>query len=73
MLADGTHGPRLRRCHRGGLAVQVHGLYPDRGAQGLPEESAALDQFLLAHPVGQEAEVPQPVEPRRGHVQQQAS
>jgi hypothetical protein len=30
-----------------------------------------LRELRLAHPVGQEAEVPEPVEPMRGDVQQQ--
>jgi hypothetical protein len=29
----------------------------------MPQQRAALCEFVLPHPVGQEAEVPQPVEP----------
>ena len=37
----------------------------------MPQQRAALREFLLAHPVGQEAEVPHPVEPVRRDVQHQ--
>jgi hypothetical protein len=37
----------------------------------VPEQRAALGEFRLAHPVGQEAEVAQPVEAVRRHVEHQ--
>ena len=37
----------------------------------MPEEGAALGELRLPHPVGQEAEVPQPVEAARRDVQHQ--
>jgi len=39
----------------------------------VPQEGAALRELLLPYPVGQEAEVPYPVEPVRGNVQHQPS
>ena len=37
----------------------------------MSQEAAALRELLLAHPVGQKAEVPQPVEATRWDVQHQ--
>jgi len=39
----------------------------------VPQEQAALREFRLAHPVRQEAEVPQPMETARGHMPHQPS
>ena len=41
------------------------------GLRGVPQEGAALRQLRLAYPVGQEAEVAQPVEAVRRDMQQQ--
>ena len=38
----------------------------------MPQEHVALCELCLPHPVGQEAEVPHPVESMRGDVQHQA-
>src|SRR5207253_245737 len=38
------------------------GPFLDTGAGGMPQQRAALCEFLLPYAVGQEAEVPQPVE-----------
>src|SRR5262245_14438379 len=69
MLAHWTYRPwlpcgYLGRCGGGGL---VTGL----GLGGVPQEDAALREFRLPHPVGQEAEVPQPVEATRWDVEHQ--
>jgi len=37
----------------------------------MPQQRAALGEFLLSHTVGQEAEVPHSVEPVWGHVEHQ--
>jgi hypothetical protein len=39
----------------------------------MPQQRAALGEFRLPHAVGQEAEVPQPVEPVWRHVEHQPS
>jgi hypothetical protein len=41
------------------------------GLRGVPQEGAALRKLLLPHPVGQEAEVTQPVEAARRDVEHQ--
>ena len=42
------------------------------GSCNVPQEGAALRELLLPHPVGQEAEVAQPVEAAGWDVQHQA-
>jgi hypothetical protein len=62
VMADWAHGPWFPCGPLGWLEDQVHSLSLDLGWRGLPQESAALGELLLAYPVGQEAEVAQPVE-----------
>ena len=57
VLTDRTQGAWLTRGH-----LTVHRHFLDQGTRGVPQEGAALRQLLLPHPVGQEAEVPQPLE-----------
>ena len=67
VLTDRTLGAWLTRWCLGRLAV--HEGFPGQGARGVPQERAALGQFRLAHPVGQEAKVAQSVEAARRHVE----
>ena len=71
VLADRTHAP-LAPPLPPRVACRSTGRLPGTGWRGVPQQRAALGEFLLAHPVGQEAEVPQPVEAVRGDVQHQA-
>jgi len=69
MLADRTHSPWLLGWHLGRFAVR--GLVTNPGWGGVPQESATLCELLLPHAVGQEAEVPQPMEAVRWDMQHQ--
>jgi hypothetical protein len=71
VLADRTHTPWLCRCHRGWPAV--HRLLLGTGEHGVPQQRATLGEFLLAHAIRQEAEMPYPLEAAWGDVQHQAS
>jgi len=66
VLTDWTQGAWLTRGH-----LTVHRHFLDQGTRGVPQEGAALRQLLLPHPVGQEAEVPQPLEAARRDMQHQ--
>ena len=66
MLTDRTQGAWLTRGH-----LTVHRHFLDQGTRGVPQEGAALRQLLLPHPVGQEAEVPQPVEAAQWDMEHQ--
>ena len=67
MLTDRTPGAWLLGCYRGRVAV--HSLVMHLGWGSVPQQRAALREFLLPHAVGQEAEVPQPMEPMRRDVE----
>ena len=69
VLTERTQGAWLTRGHHGRLTV--HSRFPDQGTRGVPQQSAALHEFRLAHPVGQEAEVAQPMEAVRRDMQHQ--
>ena len=66
MLTDRTQGAWLTRGH-----LTVHRHFLNQGTRGVPQEGAALREFRLAHPVGQEAEVAQPLEAVRRDVEHQ--
>ena len=69
LLADRTHSPWFPRSPLRWLGGRS--LLLDKRLQGVPEQRAALGEFRLAHPVGQETKVAQPVEAVRRHVQHQ--
>ena len=69
MLTDRTLSPWLTRGCLGRLESSRRCL--GQGVRGVPQQGAALREFRLAHAVGQEAEVSQPVEAMRGHMQHQ--
>src|SRR4029450_7577206 len=69
MLAHRTYRPWLPRGYLGRLGGG--GFVIGLGSGGVSQEGTALREFLLPSPVGQEAEVPQPVEATRRDVEHQ--
>jgi hypothetical protein len=66
VLTDRTQGAWRTRGH-----LTVHRHFLSQGTRGVPQEGTALREFRLAHPVGQEAEVAQPLEAVRWDVEHQ--
>src|SRR5712691_697777 len=71
LLADGTHNGCLGRTHR--LCVGACGLLTREEAwPWLLLQRPALGELSLSHPVRQEAEMPDPLEPTRQNVEEEA-
>jgi len=69
VLTDRTLGTWLTRWFLGRLEISRRCL--GQGVRGVPQQRAALREFRLPHAVGQEAEMPYPLEAARWDMEHQ--
>ena len=73
VAADWAHGPRLPCGPLRWREDEVHSLSPGIWWRDLSQQDATLRELCLAHQVGQEAEVAEPVEAVRWDMEHQTA